>query len=55
MLILIIVGILWLSSGYWEFSREDYVNDVFTQKADISTETIDLELLKKEIEPANEF
>ncbi len=55
LLILIIVGILWIGSRFWEFSSATYVNDTYEQKTINYVGKIDLELLKKEFQPANEY
>jgi hypothetical protein len=55
LLILLIIGILWLGSGLWKFSREVYVNPELEKKAVAIGNYIDLEYLKKEFEPAYEF
>lgn len=55
LLILFIIGILWLGSEYWKFSKEDYVNAALEEKCRPTSDQVDLEFLKKEFEPAYEF
>ncbi len=55
LLILTILGILWIGSKYWSFSKEDYVNPKVVGKAAIFGDNIDLDYLKKEFAPAYEF
>jgi hypothetical protein len=53
--ILVIIGILWLLSGFWSFSPERYVGPQIQEKTYMPKERIDLEHLKKEFVPAYEF
>lgn len=52
---LIIIGILWLRSRYWEFSEEMYVNDDLEQKTLLIRGKLDIDFLKREFESAYEF
>ena len=55
LLILSIIGILWLRSGFWEFDREYYVNSQVLEKAQLFEIKLDLEFLEKEFGPAYEY
>ena len=55
LLILSIIGILWLSSKFWDFSREDYVNTHIEEKAQGVQKNLDLSYLEIEFGPAFTF
>lgn len=55
LLILTILGILWIGSRFWEFSRSEYINPNVIGKAAVFSDEIDLEFLKSEFTPAYEF
>ena len=54
--ILFVIGILWLSSKFWEFSEEKYVNSQIVEKTQLFESTdLDIEFLKQEFRPAYEL
>ena len=55
LLTLLLIGILWLSTGIGKFSEEKYVSAKFLEASIISGEDLDIEFLKKEFVPAYEF
>lgn len=55
LLILVIIGILWIGSKFWQFSEDKYVNQELNAMSRPTSDQIDLEFLKKEFEPAYEF
>ena len=55
LLILLIIGILWLGSKFWQFSEDKYVNAELEMLSRPTSDQIDLEYLKKEFKPAYEF
>ena len=52
LLILFIIGILWIWSGFWDFEEEQYVNDQYLEQSMYVDLKVDLEFLKREFEPA---
>lgn len=55
LLILLLVGILWIGSGYEGFSEEKYVSQKHIEISQPTGEDLDLNFLKEEFKPAYEF
>ena len=55
LLILLLVGILWIGSGFGGFSEERYVNGEYVEISQPTGEDLDLNFLKEEFKPAYEF
>lgn len=56
LLILVIIGILWMKSRFWEFSESEYYSQELVTISDTSSIEPDFRFLEKEFaSPANEY